>query len=150
MVDAYHKKSGNIIAVNPVPKNQTDKYGVIAPVSQDGNIYKMSGMVEKPDPAKAPSNLSITGRYILQPEIFEFLEDQKPGTGNEIQLTDAMAKLMAVSPFHAVEFEGDAHDCGSKLGYFKAVCAYAVDHTEIGDDARGLIKSLCMLPEYRN
>lgn len=149
MVEAYGRKSGNIIAVNPVPEDQTDKYGVIAPVSQDGNIYKMSGMVEKPDPADAPSNLSITGRYILQPEIFKFLEEQEPGAGNEIQLTDAMAKLMDISPFFAVEFEGEPHDCGSKLGYFKAVCAYAVDHEEIGDEARDLIKGLCMLPEYR-
>ncbi len=149
MMGAYDKKGGNIIAVNSVPKDQTDKYGVIAPVSQEGNIYKMSAMVEKPDPADAPSNLSITGRYILQPEIFKFLEEQEPGAGNEIQLTDAMAKLMQVSSFHGVEFEGDAHDCGSKIGYFKAVCAYAVDHAEIGKDARRLIKNICNPPEYK-
>jgi len=153
MMGAYDKKGGNIIAVNPVPKDQTDKYGVIAPdtqdVSQEGNIYKMSAMVEKPDPADAPSNLSITGRYILQPEIFKFLEEQEPGAGNEVQLTDAMAKLMAVSPFHAFEFDGDTHDCGSKFGYFKAVCAFAVDHGEIGEEAKDLIKDMCQLPEYR-
>ncbi len=142
MMQAYEKKGGNIIAVDPVPKEETDKYGVIAPKSQDGNIYEMSGMVEKPKPAHAPSNLAITGRYILQPEIFKFLELQKPGAGNEIQLTDAMAKLMEVSPFFALAFDGAPYDCGSKLGYFKAVCAYAVDHEEIGDGARALLKSL--------
>ncbi len=152
MIEAYEQKGGHIIAVNPVPKDQTDKYGVIAPISQEGNIYKMSAMVEKPDPKDAPSNLSITGRYILQPEIFKFLEEQKPGAGNEIQLTDAMEKLMGTKPmeisvFHAVEFKGDAHDCGSKLGYFKAVCAYAIDHKEIGEDARGVIREICHLLE---
>ena len=148
MMDAYEQKGGNIIAVDPVPKNETDKYGVIAPKSQDGNIYEMSGMVEKPNPADAPSNLAITGRYILQPEIFKFLEEQEPGAGNEIQLTDAMAKLMKVDQFFAVAFDGKPYDCGSKLGYFKAVCAYAVDHKDIGEDARALIGEMCKLPEY--
>ena len=148
MMDAYEQKGGNIIAVDPVPKNETDKYGVIAPKSQDGNIYEMSGMVEKPSPADAPSNLAITGRYILQPEIFKFLEEQEPGAGNEIQLTDAMAKLMKVDQFFALAFDGKPYDCGSKLGYFKAVCAYAVDHKDIGEDARALIGEMCKLPEY--
>ena len=142
MVDAYNAKGGNIIAVDPVPKDETDKYGIIAPISQDGNIYEMSGMVEKPAPSEAPSNLAITGRYILQPEIFKFLEMQEPGAGNEIQLTDAMAKLMEVSQFFAVAFDGKPYDCGSKLGYFKAVCAYAIDHEEIGGGARKLIKAI--------
>jgi len=142
MVDAYSKKGGNIIAVDAVPKNETQKYGVIAPKSQDGKIYEMSGMVEKPDPEVAPSNLAITGRYILQPEIFKFLEEQAPGAGNEIQLTDAMAGLMQVSKFHAVEFDGAPYDCGSKMGYFRAVCAYALDHPEIGKGAQDLIQSL--------
>jgi UTP--glucose-1-phosphate uridylyltransferase len=142
MVDAYSKTGGNIIAVDAVPKTETHKYGVIAPKSQDGKIYEMSGMVEKPAPEVAPSNLAITGRYILQPEIFKFLEDQAPGAGNEIQLTDAMAELMKQSKFHALEFDGTPYDCGSKFGYFKAVCAYAVDHPEIGESARKLIQSL--------
>lgn len=140
MMTAYTKTGGNVIAVNSVPKDQTDKYGVIAPKSQNGDIYEMSGMVEKPAPSEAPSNLAITGRYILQPEIFTHLAAQKPGAGNEIQLTDAMAHLMKSAPFFAVEFDGDAHDCGSKLGYFAAVCAYAADHAEIGDAAKILLK----------
>lgn len=142
MVDAYERKGGNIIAVDPVPNDQTDKYGVIAPVSQDGNIYGMSAMVEKPKPAEAPSNLAITGRYILQPEIFKFLEEQAPGAGNEIQLTDAMAALMNVSPFFALAFDGTPYDCGSKLGYFKAVCAYAITHPEINQGAKQTIQNI--------
>ena len=142
MVNAYEKTGGNMIAVDAVPKDETNKYGVIAPSSQSGKLYGMSGMVEKPDPDVAPSNLAITGRYILQPEIFKFIEEQAPGAGNEIQLTDAMAKLMKTSPFHALEFEGKPYDCGSKLGYFKAVCAYALDHAEIGQGARDLIQML--------
>ncbi len=149
MIAAYEKTGGNIVAVNPVPENETEKYGVIAPKSRDGNIYGMSGMVEKPAPQEAPSSLSITGRYILQPEIFGFLEDQKPGAGNEVQLTDAMARLMDNSPFFALEFDGEPHDCGSKIGYFKAVLAYALDHKDIGCDARTVITDVCKLPQYR-
>ncbi len=148
MVDVYEKTGGNIIAVDPVPNDQTDKYGVIAPKSQDGSLYEMSGMVEKPKPQDAPSNLAITGRYILQPSIFKFLEEQKPGAGNEIQLTDAMAKLMKVSPFFALAFDGTPYDCGSKIGYFRAVCAYAVAHRDIGEEAKTIIRSYCELPEY--
>jgi UTP--glucose-1-phosphate uridylyltransferase len=142
MMKAYETTGGNMIAVDAVPIDETNKYGVISPTSQSGNLYGMSGMVEKPDPAVAPSNLAITGRYILQPDIFKFIEEQSPGAGNEIQLTDAMAGLMKQSPFHALEFEGKAYDCGSKLGYFEAFCAYALDHPEIGDGARDLIQSL--------
>lgn len=150
MIAAYEKKGGNIVAVDPVPENETNKYGVIAPKSQEGTIYEMSGMVEKPAPKDAPSNLAITGRYILQPEIFKFLEEQAPGAGNEIQLTDAMDGLMKMSTFHALEFDGSPYDCGSKLGYFKAVCAYAIDHPDIGEGARDLIQGFCKLPEYKN
>ena len=149
MVEAYAKTGGNIIAVNQVPPEETDKYGVIKPKSRDGKLYEMSGMVEKPEPEHAPSNLSITGRYILQPEIFTLLEDQKPGAGNEVQLTDAMARLMQSAPFHALEFDGEPHDCGSKLGYFKAVLAYALDHKEIGRQAQAVITDMCKLPQYR-
>ncbi|PHR61605.1 MAG: UTP--glucose-1-phosphate uridylyltransferase [Robiginitomaculum sp.] len=142
MIKTYEETGGNIIAVDRIPKEETDKYGVIAPKSQNGRVFEMNGMVEKPAPADAPSNLKITGRYILQPEIFAFLELQEPGAGNEIQLTDAMAKLMEVSQFHALEYEGQDYDCGSKLGYFEAVCAYAIDHAEIGDGARALLKKM--------
>lgn len=139
MCDAYDKVGGNIIAVDPVPEERVSSYGVIAPKSRDGRIIEMSGMVEKPPREEAPSNLAITGRYILQPEIFGLLADQDTGAGGEIQLTDAMARLMDVQTFHALEFEGAPYDCGSKLGYFEAVLAHAIDNPETADGARKLI-----------
>ena len=139
MVEAYDKVGGNIIAVDAVPEDEVSKYGVIAPKSRNGQLIEMSGMVEKPSRDEAPSNLKITGRYILQPEIFDLLETQERGAGGEIQLTDSMATLMQSQAFHAFEYEGQDYDCGSKLGYLEAVLAYARDHAEIGKDARDLI-----------
>lgn len=139
MVDAYAQTGGNIIAVDPVPEDRVSSYGVIAPKSRNGRIIEMSGMVEKPARADAPSNLKITGRYILQPEIFDLLSAQEPGAGGEIQLTDSMAKLMTTQPFYAYEYDGQDYDCGSKIGYFEAVLAYARDHGEIGAEVRALI-----------
>ena len=140
MVDAYEKVGGNVIAVDAVPEERVSSYGVIAPKSRDGRLIEMSGMVEKPPVAEAPSNLKITGRYILQPEIMGILKTQEAGAGGEIQLTDAMATLMKSQPFHAYEYEGEDYDCGSKIGYFEAVLAYARDHAEIGKEAREMIK----------
>ena len=143
MVEAYDKVGGNIIAVDAVPMERVSSYGVIAPKSRDGNLYEMSGMVEKPAQEDAPSNLKITGRYILQPEIWSLLKDQAAGAGGEIQLTDAMARLMQSQSFHALEYEGQDYDCGSKLGYFEAVLAHAIDHEDIGDQARDLLAKWC-------
>ncbi|MEL6724752.1 MAG: UTP--glucose-1-phosphate uridylyltransferase GalU [Pseudomonadota bacterium] len=140
MVEAYNQTGGNIIAVDPVPEERVSSYGVIAPKGErDGRMIEMSAMVEKPPREEAPSNLAITGRYILQPEIFGLLADQGAGAGGEIQLTDAMARLMEMQRFFAFEFEGAPYDCGSKLGYFEAVLAHALDHPEIADGARRLI-----------
>jgi len=142
MVDAYNQTGGNVIAVDPIAMERVSSYGVIAPKGErDGKITEMSGMVEKPAIADAPSNLKITGRYILQPEIFGLLEDQGAGAGGEIQLTDAMARLMERQSFFAVEFDGKDYDCGSKIGYFEAVLAHALDHPEIGAEARAMIKA---------
>lgn len=140
MIDAYDKVGGNVIAVDPVPEERVSSYGVIAPVSRDGRLIKMSGMVEKPPRESAPSNLAITGRYILQPEIFGLLEKQGAGAGGEIQLTDSMAKLMEVQDFYAYEFEGSVHDCGNKTGYFDAVLAHALDNPDTAEFARALVK----------
>lgn len=142
MVDAYEKVGGNIVAVDQVPKDRVSSYGVIAPKSRDGNLIEMAGMVEKPPVDDAPSNLKITGRYILQPEIFDLLENQASGAGGEIQLTDAMDRLMESQSFYACEFEGQDFDCGSKILYFETVLSYAIDHPEIGDEARDLIKAM--------
>ncbi|MEM1152195.1 MAG: UTP--glucose-1-phosphate uridylyltransferase GalU [Pseudomonadota bacterium] len=140
MVEAYDRVGGNIIAVDAVPENEVSKYGVIAPTSRDGTLIKMSGMVEKPAREDAPSNLKITGRYILQPEIFDLLETQERGAGGEIQLTDSMAKLMEMQDFFALEYDGQDYDCGSKLGYFEAVLAYALDHPEIREGVQDLVR----------
>lgn len=142
MVEAYDRVGGNLIAVDQVPPERVSSYGVIAPKSRDGRLIEMSGMVEKPPREEAPSNLKITGRYILQPEIFKLLEDQGAGAGGEIQLTDAMVRLMESQSFHAYEFEGRDYDCGSKEGYFEAVLAHAIDHPEIGQTARELIAAV--------
>ena len=142
MTAAYSRTGGNMLAVDAVPEDEVSKYGVIAPRSRNGKIIEMSGMVEKPSRDEAPSNLKITGRYILQPEIFGLLEDQAAGAGGEIQLTDAMARLMDKQDFHAFEYEGQDYDCGSIIGYFDAVLGHAVDHADIGADARDLVKHL--------
>ncbi|WOR16467.1 UTP--glucose-1-phosphate uridylyltransferase GalU [Hyphomonas sp. FCG-A18] len=141
MVEAYDQVGGNVIAVDQVPEDRVSSYGVIAPKSRNDRLIEMSGMVEKPPRDEAPSNLKITGRYILQPEIFGLLEDQGAGAGGEIQLTDAMARLMEAQAFHAYEFEGKDYDCGSKEGYFEAVLAHALDHAEIGAVARELVNA---------
>ncbi len=140
MVEAYDKVGGNIIAVDAVPEDRVSSYGVIAPKSRDGRLIEMSGMVEKPPVSAAPSNLKITGRYILQPKIMEILKTQAAGAGGEIQLTDAMASLMKEQSFHAYEYEGQDYDCGSKIGYFEAVLAYAKDHVDIGPEAQAIMK----------
>lgn len=133
MVREYEKTGGNIIAVEEVAREETNKYGIVAPKSaREGRLFEMSGMVEKPDPAKAPSNLAITGRYILQPEIFALLEKTPRGAGGEIQLTDAMAALMKTQAFYAFEYDGASHDCGSRLGWLKANVALARKHAELG------------------
>ncbi len=142
MVKAYDEVGGNIVAVDPVPMERVSSYGVIAPKSRNGRLIEMSGMVEKPPMESAPSNLKITGRYILQPEIFGLLADQSAGAGGEIQLTDAMARQMETQAYYAYEFEGREYDCGSKLGYFEAVLAYALDNPETAEGARELVKKI--------
>lgn len=144
MMDTYHAVGGNIIAVDPVPNERVSSYGVIKPkdpeAAKNESIIAMDGMVEKPSQETAPSNLKITGRYILQPELMGLLKDQAAGAGGEIQLTDAMARLMETQDFHALVYDGQDYDCGSKLGYFEAVMAFAQSHPDIGEGARALIQ----------
>jgi UTP--glucose-1-phosphate uridylyltransferase len=142
MVAAYEDTGGNIIAVEQVAAENVDKYGVIDPIERQGNRIGMRGMVEKPPLDKAPSNLAITGRYILQSSIFKHLEDQAAGAGGEIQLTDAMARLMQHQDFHAVEYEGSSYDCGDKLGYLRATLAYALHDRELGAAARQVAEAV--------
>ncbi|MBL4618348.1 MAG: UTP--glucose-1-phosphate uridylyltransferase GalU [Robiginitomaculum sp.] len=136
MVEVYDKTGGNIIAVDEIPAEDVNKYGIIDPVSQDGDIYKMRAMIEKPDIGSAPSNLKITGRYILQPEIFGLLENQATGAGGEIQLTDAMATMMQDQEFYALKYQGVDFDCGNKLGYLRAIAHFALSNSELGNEAR--------------
>jgi len=140
MAAAYEQVGGNIIAVEPC--EDPSGYGVIDPESREGRLIKMKGMVEKPKREHAPSNLFISGRYILQPEIFALLETQTPGAGGEIQLTDAMARLMQSQAFHALEYEGRTYDCGDKIGYLRAVAAYALANGELGDKAASALQAL--------
>lgn len=146
MMDAYNKVGGNIIAVDAVPEDRVSSYGVIQPKAGEDykskSLISMDGMVEKPARENAPSNLKITGRYILQPELMTLLKDQEAGAGGEIQLTDAMARLMNDQNFHALVYEGQDYDCGSKIGYLEAVLAFAQSHDEIGAEARDLIKRM--------
>ena len=140
MTDAYDTVGGNLSAVDPVAPEEVSKFGVIDPAGQSGGpLTRMKGMVEKPKREEAPSLLRITGRYILQPTIFEKLEAQKPGAGGEIQLTDAMAALMADETFHAFQFSGRSYDCGDKLGYLAASAAFALAHPGLGPDARATL-----------
>ena len=141
---AYEEVGGNIIAVDEVPLEDVSKYGIIAPdgEARSDGLVKMSGMVEKPKPADAPSRLSITGRYILEPAIFGLLADQGAGAGGEIQLTDAMARLMATRPFHALAYTGRSYDCGDKVGYLEATVAAALADPEHADAARATVERL--------
>jgi len=142
MLDVYEKRGGNIIAVEPVPDDQIKNYGVVAVGEADGNVFPITGMVEKPAPGTEPSNLTILGRYILQPEIFDFLSAQEKGTGGEIQVTDSMLALLKKQPFYAVEYEGRAFDCGSKAGFLAANIAYALERPDLRDTVIDEIKKL--------
>ena len=143
MLDAYAAQGGNIIAVEPVPEDQAKNYGVISPAGKgDGRVLPIDGMVEKPKPGTAPSNLTILGRYILQPEIFDILSAQEKGAGGEIQLTDAMLALLKLQPFYAVKYEGRTFDCGSKVGFLTANVAYALARPDIAEAFKAEIKKL--------
>lgn len=142
MTQAYAQVGGNLISVQEVPRSDVSKYGIINPGASKGNLIEMRGMVEKPAVEDAPSNLMISGRYILQPEIFAILSRQAPGAGGEIQLTDAMQTLMGQSAFHALPFTGEVFDTGSKTGYLRASAAMALADPEHGAEARAILQEL--------
>ena len=141
-VSAYEEVGGNIVVVGPAPDGEAHKYGIVALDGQDGRLNRMTGMVEKPPPGTEPSNLFISGRYILQPDIFEILKTQERGAGGEIQLTDGMFNLMKTQDFHALEYEGTTYDCGDKLGLLRANVAFALARPELADAARKAIQEL--------
>jgi UTP--glucose-1-phosphate uridylyltransferase len=139
---AFDRVGGNIVVVEPAPEGQAHKYGIVALDGQSGRLNRMTGMVEKPAPGTEPSNLFISGRYILQPEIFDRLAKHRKGAGGEIQLTDAMADLMADQAFHALEYDGTTYDCGDKLGLLRANVAYALKRPDLAEGARAMLKDL--------
>jgi len=141
-IAAFEQVGGNIVVVEPAPEGQAHKYGIVALDGQKGRLNRMTGMVEKPAPGTEPSNLFISGRYVLQPEIFDRLAKHRKGAGGEIQLTDAMADLMADQAFHALEYDGITYDCGDKLGLLRANVAYALKRPDLAEGARAVLKDL--------
>jgi UTP--glucose-1-phosphate uridylyltransferase len=142
MLEVYAAHGGNIIAVEPVPEDQLNNYGVVSIGEGDGRVFRIDGMVEKPKPRTEPSNLTILGRYILQPEIFDILSAQEKGAGGEIQITDAMIALLKRQPFYALKYEGKTFDCGSKIGFLTANVAYALARPDLAESFKAEIKKL--------
>ncbi len=142
MVDAYERVGGNLISVLEVPHEQVSSYGVIDPGAREGAITEVRGLVEKPKVEEAPSNLIVSGRYILQPEVMRILEAQEKGAGGEIQLTDAMARMIGTQPFNAVTFDGRRFDCGAHLGYVEANLAIALERPDLAAPLREKMRAM--------
>ena len=140
MVEAHRKIGGSLLAIEEVPVEQTDKYGILDVNSDQGGLLPVRGVVEKPAPADAPSQLAIIGRYILEPLVLTILEHQERGAGNEIQLTDAIAKTIGILPVNGFRFQGRRFDCGSKVGYLQANIAFALERDDMGDRVRKMLQ----------
>jgi UTP--glucose-1-phosphate uridylyltransferase len=140
LAQAYKETEGSVVAVVEVPHDQTNRYGILKIGADDGRLVDVLGLVEKPKPEVAPSNLSIIGRYILMPEVIAHLSRMERGAGNEVQLTDAMAKLIGHSPFHGLRFEGERFDCGDKVGFLEAQIAFSLARPDLADDVRAFLK----------
>jgi|TARA_R100000501_G_scaffold7881_2_gene16396 UTP--glucose-1-phosphate uridylyltransferase len=142
MMSAYEKVGGNIVCALEVAREETRKYGIVDPGETDGALTEVRGLVEKPDPADAPSNLMLPGRYILQPQVMDILKTQGVGAGGEIQLTDAMASMIGTQPFHAFTFDGVRHDCGDKAGFVNATIDLALQREDIAPVIRSFLAKL--------
>lgn len=142
MMETYEDVGGNIVGVMDVPRAETSSYGILDIDRDDGKLVSIKGLVEKPKPEDAPSTLSIIGRYILQPEVFDYLSAFERGAGGEIQLTDSMAKLIGKQPFHGLRYEGTRYDCGSRLGFIAANVAYGLADPDIGEPLRKILDNL--------
>ncbi len=145
MVEAYGRVPGNYVAVMDVPRAHTSRYGILDVIADDGHLITVKGVVEKPAPDKAPSTASIIGRYILQPDVFEHLEHTDRGAGGEIQLTDALAKLISSNrlPFMGLRFKGQRFDCGDKVGFLQANIAFALARPDLEGDVRKILAQYC-------
>ncbi len=142
MIAAHDRHGGNIIAVEEVPEDQTHQYGIVSVGQEFGQTFEITGMVEKPPKGTAPSNYIISGRYILQPGIFDLLSTQERGAGNEIQLTDSMIRLMQQQPFFGMKYQGKTYDTGSKIGFLMANVAYALEREELSAEFRQELEAL--------
>ena len=137
MVASY--KSGNMVAVMDIPKSDTGSYGIVTPSADDGQLVVVSDLVEKPNPENAPSNIGVVGRYIIEPGVFSQLENQDRGAGNEVQLTDALARQIGKVPFHGFRFSGERFDCGSKIGFLQANIAFAMSRDDLANNLQNWI-----------
>ncbi len=143
LIDAYHSLgSGSVIGVQRVPKSHTDRYGILDAENTEGPLIKARGLVEKPSPDRAPSDLAVIGRYILDPIVFSYLDRQVVGAGGEIQITDAITNSLGRSQVHGLLFEGQRYDCGDKLGFLQANIAFALKHPELGEGLKAFLRSL--------
>ena len=141
LADAYRETGGNVVAVVEVPREHTSRYGILATGADDGRLVEVLGLVEKPEPEVAPSTLSIIGRYVLLPDVIEHLSRMERGAGNEVQLTDGMAKMIGNTPFHGLRYEGRRFDCGDKIGFLEAQIAFALRRPEIAPAVQAFLKN---------
>ncbi|HJS85974.1 MAG TPA: UTP--glucose-1-phosphate uridylyltransferase GalU [Acetobacteraceae bacterium] len=141
LADVYRDTGGNVVAVAEVPREHTNRYGILRVGQDDGRLVEVRGLVEKPKPEEAPSNLSIIGRYVLMPEVIEALARMERGAGGEVQLTDGMASLIGRQPFHGLRYEGRRFDCGDKAGFLEAQIAFALQRPDVGPAVRAFLKT---------
>ncbi|WP_376088812.1 UTP--glucose-1-phosphate uridylyltransferase GalU [Roseomonas sp. CCTCC AB2023176] len=139
LADAYLETGGNVVAIEEVPRDKVNRYGVLDVLEDKGRLVSVKGLVEKPPVDKAPSNLTVIGRYVLMPEVIGHLAKMERGAGNEVQLTDGMAKLIGHQPFHGVRYEGRRFDCGDKAGFLEAQIAFALARPDLADAVRGFL-----------
>ena len=143
LADAYQETGGNVVAIEEVPMSRVKNYGVLDVAEDKGKLVSVKGLVEKPSPEEAPSNLTIIGRYVLMPEVVQYLSRMERGAGGEVQLTDAMAKLIGRQPFHGFRFEGRRFDCGDKGGFLEAQIAFALKRPDLADKVREFLPKYC-------
>ncbi len=141
LAEAYRETGGNVVAVAEVPREHTNRYGILRTGRDDGRLVEVTGLVEKPRPEDAPSNLSIIGRYVLLADVIEHLSRMERGAGNEVQLTDGMARMIGNTPFHGLRYEGRRFDCGDKIGFLEAQIAFALQRPDIAPAVRKFLKT---------
>lgn len=142
LIEVYESRGGNVVSLMEVPDRHTSRYGIVEPGDNNGRLVEIRGLVEKPAPADAPSNLAIVGRYVLQPSVMHHLSKAQTGAGNEIQLTDSMMRMVGEVPFNGLRLDGTRYDCGDKAGFLTAGIAFALDREDMGDEVRKQVRQL--------